>query len=305
MTSNFDVAVVGGGLTGLTAAHHAALEGADVVHLTGSGIPGGLVSNVGELEGYPATGPISAIDLAMKMAEENRRLGVEIVTEDVSRLAVAGKLKALQAGGDTYAAKAVVAATGARLRMLEAEGVSRLMDKGVSQCAWCNGGLHRGQEVVVVGGGDSALQEALHLARFAARVTIVTRGDALRARGSLIDRAADSDRIAFRWETEVTEVLGDDRVAAVRLNDKAAGTTEVFPCQGLFVYIGLAPNSAWLGEHVDRDDSGHVVTNDALATSLRGLFAAGAVRSGYQGRLTHAVGEATTAAIAAARQAIV
>jgi thioredoxin reductase (NADPH) len=290
-------------MAGLTAAHHAALEGATVVHLAGSGVPGGLVANIGELEGYPSAGPIAAMDLAMRMTEENKRLGVEVIAEDVTRLELAGAVRKLDAGGEVFAAKTIVAATGARLKMLEAEGAARLLDKGVSQCAWCNGSLYKDQEVAVVGGGDSALQEALHLAKFASLVTIVTRGDALRARASLVDRAASNDRIAFRWESEIVEVLGDDRLEGLRLRDMAADKVEELSVKGLFVYIGLAPNVEWLDGQVTVDAQGHVVTDEALSTSVKGLYAAGALRSGYRGRLTHAVGEATTAAIAAARQA--
>lgn len=301
MTAKFDVAVVGGGITGLTAAHHAALEGSTVVQLIGSGVPGGLVANVGELDGYPATGPISALDLALRLTEENQRLGVEVIPEDVSKLE-AGPAMRLHAGADIFTASTVIAASGARLRMLDVPGAAGLEDKGVSQCAWCNGSLHRGQEVVVVGGGDSALQEALHLTRYASLVTIVTRSGTLKARRSLIEQAANNERIAFRWETEVAEILGDDSVKAVRLRDRASGTVDEFGCAGVFVYIGLAPNSQWLAGQVTLNPQGFAVTNAAFETSLPGLFAAGAVRSGYGGRLTHAVGEATAAAMAAARK---
>ena len=304
MIAKFDVAVVGGGITGLTAAHHAALEGCSVVHLVGSGVPGGLAANVGELEGYPAAGPISALDLALRLTEENQGLGVEVVAEDVLRLEAAGSAMRLHAESGAYTARTVVAASGARLRMLDVPGAARLLDKGVSQCAWCNGSLHRGQEVVVVGGGDSALQEALHLARYAALVTVVTRGAALKARRSLVGRAAGNERIAFHWETDVAEILGDDGVSSVRLRDRTTGAVEDLACAGVFVYIGLEPNSQWLEAQAALDPLGHVVTDATLATSLPGLYAAGAVRSGYGGRLTHAVGEATAAAMAAARQAL-
>lgn len=300
MTGKFDVAVVGGGIAGLTAAHHAALDGASVVHLIGSGLPGGLAANVGELEGFPAAGPVSALDVALRLTEENQRLGVEIAADDVTRLETAGAMFSLQTDSGAWIAKAVVAATGARLRMLDVPGAARLVDKGVSQCAWCNGSLHRGQEVVVIGGGDSALQEAIHLAEYASSVTVVTRGGALRARRSSIDRAAANERIAFRWETDVAEIRGDDSVTAVALRDRGTGALADMPCAGVFVYIGLEPNAGWLDGRVALDALGAVITNAELETSLPGLFAAGALRSGYRGRLTQAIGEATTAATAAA-----
>ena len=303
MTGKFDVAVVGGGIAGLTAAHHAALDGASVVHVIGSGVPGGLVANVGELEGYPAAGPVSALDIALRLTEENQRLGVEIAVDDVVRLEAAGPMFELHAGSDVWTARAVVAATGARLRMLDVPGAARLLDKGVSQCAWCNGSLHRGQDVVVIGGGDSALQEAIHLAEYAAKVTIVARGRVLKARRSLVDRAAANERIAFSWETDVAEIVGDDAVTAVRLRERGTGTTVEMPCAGVFVYVGLEPNAEWLGGRAALDAYGAVVTNAALETSLPGLFAVGALHSGYRGRLTQAIGEATTAATGAALRA--
>lgn len=301
MTARFDVAVVGGGIAGLTAAHHAALEGCSVVHLIGTGVPGGLVANVGELEGYPATGPISALDLALRLTEENQGLGVEVVPEDVSGLEMSGVDKQLQTENGIHTARVVIAASGARLRMLDVPGAARLIDKGVSQCAWCNGSLHRGDEVVVVGGGDSALQEALHLTKYAALVTVVTRGEALKARRSLVERAANNERIAFRWEADVAEIVGDGSVSAIRLRDRTSGNVDEVACKGVFVYIGLEPNSQWLGGQATLDARGHVMTDAMLETSISGVYAAGAVRSGYLGRLTHAVGEATAAAIAAAR----
>ncbi|MGE0700015.1 MAG: NAD(P)/FAD-dependent oxidoreductase [Hyphomicrobiaceae bacterium] len=303
MTAKFDVAVVGGGITGLTAAHHAALEGVSVVHFAGGGVPGGLVANVGELEGFPATGAISALDLALRLGEENGALGVEVVVEDVTRLEANGRGWRLSTGdsGAPVSAKAVVAATGARLRMLDLESARRLVDRGVSQCAWCNGSLHRGQEVVVIGGGDSALQEALHLARYASLVTVVTRGAELRARRALVDRAAANDKIAFRWETDVLDILGDDAVTGIRLRDRAGESEDEIACRGVFVYVGLEANAGWLQELVARDEQGFVVIGPDLATATPGLYAAGALRSGYGGRLTHAVGEATAAGIAAAR----
>lgn len=303
MSSKFDIAVVGGGMTGLTAAQHAALAGRSVVHVIGSGIPGGLVANVGEVEGFPAIAPFSALDLALKLTEENAGLGIEPLADDVERLEIAGDVKRLHlAGGDVIEARVVIAATGARLKMLDVPGAERLFDKGVSQCAWCNGSLYRGGEVVVVGGGDSALQEALHLAKFASTVTVVTHGEQLRARQSLIDKAAANDLISFRWETEVTEIVGEDGVCAVRLRDKAGGGDDELACRAVFVYIGLDPNVAWLGEAIERDARGFVVTDADLATRTPGLYAAGALRSGYLGRLTNAVGEATATAIAAARR---
>lgn len=294
--------MIGGGIAGLTAAQHAALEGWRVGLFQEEGLPGGLVANVGALDGFPATGRVSGMELAEALAATNAGLGVVPVPQRVESLRVEDGIKILSAGGREYRAKQVIVATGARLRTLGVPGEERLAGRGVSQCAWCDAGLFRGDEVVVVGGGDAALSEALHLAQYAAAVTIVTRGDAFRARQHYVTRAADDERFSFRWNTEVEDILGGDGVEAVRLRDRESGAVEELPCRGVFVFVGLAANGDFLGPLVERDAAGFVRTDAALETATPGLFAIGAVRSGFGGRLTEAVGEATTAAITAARR---
>lgn len=302
MSDIFDIAVVGGGFTGLVAAQHAALQGARVVHVIGSGLPGGLAANVGALDGFPAmTEPVVALDIALKLGEQNSELGIEVVPDDAERVEVVADVERVHVGGASYDARAVIAATGARLKMLDVPGAERLFDKGVSQCAWCNGSLHSGNDVVVVGGGDAAFQEALHLADYAASVTILVRGDGPRAQRAYVDRVRGSERIAVRMRCEVAEVLGEDGVTGVRLRDASSGAISELPCSGVFVYIGLEANAQWLGTLVERDARGFVLTGPALETRTPGLLAAGAIRSGYGGRLTGAVGEATTAALGAWR----
>lgn len=301
MSGSVDIAVVGGGFTGLMAAHHAALEGCSVVHITGSGVPGGLAANVGRLAGFPLAGEASALDLALRMSEANAALGIEVVPDDVTRLEIVGDGQRLHTASGAVEARAVIVATGARLAMLDVPGAGRLVGKGISQCAWCDGSLYGGKEVVVVGGGDSALQEALHLAELASQVTVVTRGPQLKARRSFVDRAASNERIAFRWETDVVDVLGGDGVEAIRLRNRASGAAEDLACAGVFVYVGLAPETGWLAGQLATDARGHIIADAANATSAARVFAAGAVRAGYLGRLTNAVGEAAAAALSAAR----
>ena len=299
MSEDCDIAVIGGGFSGLTAAHHAALSGAKVVHVIGTGLPGGLAANVGALDGFPAaTDPVSALDIALRLTEQNDALGVEVVAEGVSGITLEGDHRVLDIAGERCRARAVIVATGARLKMLDAPGAERLLDRGVSQCAWCNGSLHKGQDVVVVGGGDAALQEALHLAQYAASVTIVTRGDRLRARRSTIDRATANETISIRLRSEVAEVLGDDAVTGVHVRCRDGGVLDL-PCSGVFVYIGITPNAELIGDLARRDVRGFVLTDADMETATPGIFAAGAVRSGYSGRLTSAMGEATTAALTA------
>ncbi|MPZ33061.1 MAG: thioredoxin-disulfide reductase [Rhodospirillales bacterium] len=299
--STFDIAVIGGGIAGLTAAHHAALAGLSVAHYLEHGLPGGLVMNVGALDGWPATNAVAGAELAAGLQAQNEELGVTLVPSRVDAVE-GGAVKVLCGPDGTWRARQVIVASGAALKTLDAPGAERLAGRGVSQCAWCDGGLYRGAGVVVVGGGDAALSEALHLGQFAGSVTVVTRGDMFRARRSYVTRIAGDERYQLRWASEITEVLGGDAVEAVRLRDRETGSEEVVACRGLFVFVGLVPNAGLLGAEVARDAAGFVVTDAHFETALPGVFAIGAIRSGYGGRLTQAVAEATTAAeLAAAR----
>jgi thioredoxin reductase (NADPH) len=299
MTTTFDVAVIGGGIAGLTAAHHAALAGVSVAHFVEDGLPGGLVMNVGALDGWPAAAAVGGAELAAGLLGQNGELGVTLVPSRIDRVE-GGATKALTGSDGTWRARQVIVATGAALKPLDVPGADRLAGRGVSQCAWCDGGLYRDAEVVVAGGGDAALSEAIHLGQFASAVTIVTRGEMFRARRGYISRIAEDERFRLRWASEIVEVLGSDGVESVRIRDREAGSEEVVPCRGLFVFVGLVANAGLLPAGATRDAAGFVVTDGDLETSVPGVFAIGAVRSGYGGRLTHAVAEATSAAERAA-----
>ena len=188
--TSFDIAVIGGGIAGLTAAHHAALAGVSVAHFIADGMPGGLVMNVGALDGWPAAGAVGGAELAAGLLGRNEELGVSLVPSRIDKIEGAAA-KTLSGPDGTWRAKQVIVATGASLRTLDVPGAERLAGRGVSQCAWCDGGLYRDAEVVVAGGGDAALSEAIHLAEFARSVTIVTRGEMFRARRSYVSRVAE------------------------------------------------------------------------------------------------------------------
>ncbi|MCP1335491.1 NAD(P)/FAD-dependent oxidoreductase [Futiania mangrovi] len=301
MSNRFDIAVIGGGIAGLTAAHHAALGGGSVVHVRGEDFPGGLVSNVGRIEGFPSGGrDVSGADLALGIAEANKALGVEELAENATAVAKAGRGFSIETGQGTIRAGQVIAATGARLKTLDVPGAAALEGKGVSQCAWCDGALNRGRDVVVLGAGDAALEAALYLAPLARKVTVVTHGEGVRGRQAYVTRLADHENVDFRWACEVTEIVGGNGVEAVRLSDTDTGETEDLPCYGVFVFIGQVPNSGLFAGLAECDGEGRILTDTSMETACEGLFAAGAVRAGYGGRLVHAVGEAATAAMAAA-----
>ncbi len=297
--SLFDIAVIGGGIAGLTAAHHAALADVSVAHFIEAGLPGGLVTNVGALDGWPSAGSVGGVELASGLVGQNEELGVSLVPSRIDAVE-GGAVKTLRGPDGTWRARQVIVASGAALRTLDVPGAARLAGRGVSQCAWCDGGLYRGAEVVVAGGGDAALSEAIHLGQFASAVTIVTRGDNFRARRRYVTRIADDERFRLRWASEIVEVVGGDGLEGVRVRDREAGSDEVIACSGLFVFVGLVPNAGLLGPEVTRDDGGFVVTDAHFETASPGVFAVGAVRAGYGGRLTNAVAEATSAAERAA-----
>jgi thioredoxin reductase (NADPH) len=297
--ASFDIAVIGGGIAGLAAAHHAALAGASVGHFIEDGLTGGLVMNVGALDGWPAGNAIGGAELAAGLLGRNDELGISVLPSRVDRIEGAAA-KTLSGPDGSWRARQVIVATGASLRTLDVPGARRLAGRGVSQCAWCDGGLYRGAEVVVAGGGDAALSEAIHLAEFARSVTIVTRGEMFRARRSYVSRVAVDERFRLRWASEIVEVLGGDGVEGVRVRDREAGSDDVVACNGLFVFVGLAPNAGLLPREATRDAAGFVVTDANFETAMPGVFAVGAVRAGYGGRLTQAVAEATTAAERAA-----
>ena len=298
MANSFDLIVIGAGITGLTATCCAVDRGKSVA-LFEAELMGGLVVNVGKLDGYPTTADVSGIELAMTLAEQCMTNGVQITEEPVESVAINGENKVVKTASGEYRAPKLIVASGASLKKLGVPGEESLYGRGVSQCAFCDGAMFMGQEVVVVGGGDAALQEALHLAEHCSKITMVVRGNRLRARQTYVAQAADDPKFAFRWNTVVEAVKGDDGVEGVTLRDTKKDTTESLACTGVFVFVGLAPNTGYLPDDVARDETGAVTVDAALQSSIPGLYAAGAARSGYPGQIANAVGEGTAAAIAA------
>jgi thioredoxin reductase (NADPH) len=298
----FDIAVIGGGLSGLTAAAQCAERGAAVVCINESSIPGGLVANIGNLDGYPAPTPMSGAALADSMIENCKALDVSFSNAAVTSLTHSNSKTAITTDRGDIAAKVVIVASGARLRQLGIPGEAELAGRGVSQCNWCDGGFFKNEPVFVIGGGDAAFQAALHLAGLCESVTIVIRSPTMRARRSYVQSAANNERIAFHWDTVVERIVGTDRVEGIVLRNVAEDSVEQHPAAGVFVFVGTEPNSEFLPPEIERDAYGFVVTNADYRTSLGGIFAVGGVRSGYRGPLISACGEGAAAAAAAVEE---
>ncbi len=293
--SNFDVIVIGAGIAGLTAAKHAAQSGLAVASVEAL-LFGGLVININELDPALPGEQVSGTDLASNLMTEIADLGVKSFSETVAQLARDGELLAVTSDTGTRRARAIIVATGAKLKRLGIPGEAEFEHRGVSQCADCDGPMYRDEDVVVVGGGDSALQEALVLANFCKRVHLVHRGARFRARQNLIDAVVTRDNIHPLWNAVAEEVLGAQAVNMVRVRNLSNGQRSEIPCTGFFAYVGLEPNCNFAPPEVKRDEHGSLLTDTALQTAIAGLFAAGAVRAGYGGLLTHAVADGSAAA---------
>ena len=296
--SNFDVIVIGAGIAGLTAAKDAARAGLATASIEAL-LFGGLVININELDPAPGGEQGSGTDLASNLMAEVSDLGVSNLAETVSALTHEAGVLSVTNDVGTHRARAVIVASGARLKRLGVPGEMEFEHRGVAQCADCDGPMYKDEEVLVVGGGDSALQEALVLANYAKRVHLVHRGARFRAQQHLADAVAARGNITPVWNTVVEEVLGTKMVEKVRVRNLGDGQTNEIACTGFFAYPGLAPNSEFLPPDVQRDADGRVVTFESLQTSLSGVFAVGAVRSGCGGLLTDAIADAHTAAAAA------
>jgi thioredoxin reductase (NADPH) len=297
--ANYDLVVIGEGVAGLTCANEAARAGLKVATFE-SNLFGGLVINIAELEGYPEGRQTSGAEFASELVEANANLNIASVQEPVESIAPGGSGFALRTTGGGHQARQVIAASGARLKKLGVPGEAEYEGRGVSQCADCDGPMFQDETVVVVGGGDAALQEALVLAKYVGKVQIAHRGERFRARPHFVEQVGASPKISVMWNTAVDAILGTKMVEKVTLRDTKRGQTKEMACAGVFVCIGLEPSSQYLPPDVKRDERGFVVTADGLETSVPGIWAIGAVRSGYSGLLKDAAAEAQQAAKAAA-----
>jgi thioredoxin reductase (NADPH) len=298
-----DVIIIGSGPAGYTAAVYAARARLNPLVFEGSVTAGGALMNTTDVENFPGF-PDGVIgpDLMDGMRKQAERFGAALVADDVTGVDLKANPKVVTVGNDTYLAKTVIIATGSRYKELAADGEKRLSGHGVSWCATCDGFFFREQDIAVVGGGDSALEEAMFLTRFANSVTVIHRRDALRASKIMQDRAFANPKIRFVWDSEVIEVLGEHKVTGLRLRNRKTGTESTLPVNGIFVAIGHDPRTELFAGQLAMDDEGYlIVEQPSTRTGVDGVFAAGDVVDHTYRQAVTAAGTGCAAALDAER----
>ena len=290
----YDTIIIGAGPAGMTAALYAARSNLKVTLIEG-GLPGGQMNNTSDIENYPGYANISGPELAEKMFEPLENLGVEHLYGFVENVEDHGDVKKVITDGEEFETRTVIVATGSKHRLLGVPGEEELNSRGVSYCAVCDGAFFRDQDLLVVGGGDSAVEEAIFLTQFAKSVTIVHRRDELRAQKVLQDRAFANEKINFIWDSVVKEIKGENRVESVVIENVKTGQVTEQAFGGVFIYVGLDPVSDFVQELQIRDQAGWIVTDDHMKTRVAGVFAVGDVRQKDLRQVTTAVGDGAIA----------
>jgi len=297
----YEVIIIGSGPAGLSAAIYASRAGLSPLLLTGRAI-GGRAATTDRIENYPGFPEgIAGPELTRLMQEQAERFVAQVVFDEVTAVDFSAHPFKVKTYGKEYAAKALIVATGVSPRRLGVPGEEEFIGRGISFCATCDGPFYKDKSVVVVGGGNSAVEEALFLTRFASKVYIVHRRDRLRADRILQARAESNERIKFVWNSVVTEILGDAKVIGVRLKDVKTGKESVLEADGVFVYIGSVPNTQLFAGQLELDEQGYIVTDERQRTSVRGVFAAGDVQERVLQQVATAVGSGAKAAMEAER----
>ncbi|MDR1522143.1 MAG: thioredoxin-disulfide reductase [Streptococcaceae bacterium] len=290
----YDVIVIGAGAAGMTAALYSARSNLKVLLLE-QGAPGGQMNNIAEIENYPGFASIMGAELSLKMHKPLTKFGVENAYGTVKQVKNQQKYKIVITEDMIYTTKTIVIATGAVYKRLNISGETEYAGKGISYCAICDGAFFRNKELIVIGGGDSAVEEAIFLTRFASQVTIIHRRSALRAQKIIQDRAFANAKIKFLWNTIVEKIQGNERsVTQVRIKNKQ-NNADTISCKGVFIYIGLNPFSKPFLNLEITDKNGWIKTDANMKTNIPGIFAIGDVRKKTLRQITTAVGEGSIA----------
>jgi len=296
--AKYEVIIIGGGPAGLTAGLYTSRAGLKSL-LIERGVFGGQIVNAALVENYPGFPQgISGLELGSLMHQQATKYGLEIVTAEVTGIAQ-GQPYSVSTTEGSFEAAAIIIAAGSEYRKLGVLGEERLSGHGVSYCATCDGFLFRDREVAVVGGGDTAITDALELSRHATKVYVIHRRDQLRAAKLLRERAFAQPKLEFIWTTVVEEILGEKLLSGLNLRNVKTGQHSILEVAGVFVAVGLMPNSQSFFKIVDLDDAGYLITDETMATSAPGVFAAGDIRRNSPRQVSAAVGDGATAAMSA------
>lgn len=292
----YDVIIAGAGPAGMTAAVYASRANLETL-MVERGIPGGQMANTEDVENYPGYEHILGPELSNKMFEHAKKFGAEYAYGDIKEVIDHGDYKTIVAGDKEYNTRSVIITTGAQYKKLGIPGEEELGGRGVSYCAVCDGAFFKGKNLIVIGGGDSAVEEGIYLTRFANKVTIVHRRDELRAQRILQDRAFDNEKIEFIWDTVVEKINErDGKVGSVTLKNKNTGEVYDHDIDGVFVYIGMVPLSEPFKSLGITNEDGYIPTNENMETTIPGIFAAGDIREKTLRQIVTATGDGSIAA---------
>ena len=295
----YEILIIGGGPAGLTAGIYGSRSKRDTLIIEKL-LPGGQVGLTDIVENYPGFPEgIEGPELVKKMEAQAKKFGTEIITDEIIDLKLEEEEKEVISRSGSYRTKTIIIASGATQRKLGVPGEKEFTGRGVSYCATCDGAFFEGQEIAVVGGGDTAVQEAIYLTQFAKKVTIIHRRDKLRASKILQERAFKNEKIDFLWDSVVTEIMGDKRVEKIKVKNVKRGEEKIIEKNGIFIYIGLVPNTSYLKGKIKLDQNGYVITDENMRTSIEGVYAAGDVRTKSLRQIVTATADGAQAAMSA------
>ena len=275
----YDIIIIGSGPAGLSAAIYAQRACLDTSVIEKNGISGGQVLNTWEVDNYPGFPGVTGLELSRQFREHANKLGARVVQDEVVQVELSGNVKKVVCEEETYEARCVILASGAHHRTLEVPGEEELRGAGVSYCATCDGAFFRGRTVAVVGGGDAALEDAIFLARMCEKVYIVHRRDKLRGAKRLQERLQALENIEFVWNSETAAIEGNGQVEALRLRQTKTGEEKRLDVDGVFIAVGIAPESELYAGQLELDEQGYIRADESGQTSVPGVFAAGDVRT--------------------------